>query len=80
MNGVATLLVTLMGLTRVRGGTLDHGSPRPGQRHEDDTSLRRGRAAGMRAHNAAGIKMVGQLGFFDSTLGDIRSRNTFVCQ
>lgn len=32
------------------------------------------------AHNITGLKMVGQLGFFDSTLGDIRSGNTFVCQ
>ena len=27
-----------------------------------------------------GLKLVGQLGFFDSTLGDIRAGNTFVCQ
>ena len=32
------------------------------------------------ADNLTGLKLVGQLGFFDSTLGDIRSRNTFVCQ
>ena len=30
--------------------------------------------------SVAGLKLVGQLGFFDSTLGDIRSGNTFVCQ
>ncbi|MBX3026535.1 hypothetical protein KF840_16645 [bacterium] len=33
-----------------------------------------------KAGNITGLKLVGQLGFFDSTLGDIRSRNTFVCQ
>ena len=33
-----------------------------------------------KAHNITGMKLVGQLGFFDSTLGDIRSGNTFVCQ
>ena len=30
--------------------------------------------------SVAGLKLVGQLGFFDSTLGDIRTGNTFVCQ
>ncbi len=33
-----------------------------------------------KAHNITGLKLQGQLGFFDSTLGDIRSGNTFVCQ
>ena len=33
-----------------------------------------------KAGNITGLKLVGQLGFFDSTLGDIRSGNTFVCQ
>ena len=33
-----------------------------------------------KAHNITGLKLVGQLGFFDSTLGDIRSGQTFVCQ
>jgi hypothetical protein len=33
-----------------------------------------------KAHNLTGLKLVGQLGFFDSTLGDIRSGQTFVCQ
>ncbi|HSP99942.1 MAG TPA: hypothetical protein VL049_22185, partial [Candidatus Dormibacteraeota bacterium] len=32
-----------------------------------------------KAGNIGGLKLVGQLGFFDSTLGDIRSGNTFVC-
>ncbi|HSP97371.1 MAG TPA: hypothetical protein VL049_09040 [Candidatus Dormibacteraeota bacterium] len=32
------------------------------------------------AHNITGLKMVGQLGFFDSTLGDIRSGTTYVGQ
>jgi hypothetical protein len=31
------------------------------------------------AGNIGGLKMVGQLGFFDSTLGDILSQNTFTC-
>ena len=30
--------------------------------------------------SVSGLKLVGQLGFFDSTLGDIRARNTFLCQ
>jgi hypothetical protein len=34
----------------------------------------------LKAKTLTGLKLVGQLGFFDSTLGDIRSRNTFVCQ
>jgi hypothetical protein len=34
----------------------------------------------LRAHSLTGLKLVGQLGFFDSTLGDIRSGNTFICQ
>ncbi|MFN8640849.1 MAG: hypothetical protein U0802_04010 [Candidatus Binatia bacterium] len=33
-----------------------------------------------KAGNITGLKLVGQLGFFDSTLGDIRSGNSFVCQ
>jgi hypothetical protein len=33
-----------------------------------------------KAHNITGLKLVGQLGFFDSTLGDIRTGNTFICQ
>jgi len=32
------------------------------------------------AEQITGLKLVGQLAFFDSALGDIRSRNTFVCQ
>ncbi|MDX2166989.1 MAG: hypothetical protein SF182_08000 [Deltaproteobacteria bacterium] len=31
------------------------------------------------AGNVNGLKLVGQLGFFDSTLGDILSQNTFTC-
>jgi hypothetical protein len=34
----------------------------------------------LKAHTLTGLKLVGQLGFFDSTLGDIRSAQTFVCQ
>ena len=33
-----------------------------------------------KAGTITGLKLVGQLGFFDSTLGDIRSGNTFTCQ
>ena len=33
-----------------------------------------------KAGTITGLKLVGQLGFFDSTLGDIRSGNTFLCQ
>lgn len=32
------------------------------------------------AETIAGLKLVGQLAFYDSALGDIRSRNTFICQ
>ena len=34
----------------------------------------------LKAKTITGLTLKGQLGFFDSTLGDIRSRNTFVCQ
>jgi hypothetical protein len=33
-----------------------------------------------KAGNITGLQLRGQLGFFDSTLGDIRARNTFSCQ
>ena len=36
--------------------------------------------ANFQAGTLTSLKMVGQLGFYDSTLGDIRSGNTFVCQ
>jgi hypothetical protein len=36
--------------------------------------------ANLQAHNITDLKLIGQLAFFDSTLGDIRSRNTFVCK
>ncbi len=39
-----------------------------------------GTCAAFAGGSVTGIKLVGELGFFDSTLGDILSQNTFVCQ
>ncbi|MDX2168691.1 MAG: hypothetical protein SF182_16585, partial [Deltaproteobacteria bacterium] len=36
--------------------------------------------AAMPGSTVTGVKLVGQLGFFDSTLGDLLSLNTFTCQ
>ena len=39
-----------------------------------------GTCAAFSAGNLTGARLVGELGFFDSTLGKILSQNTFVCQ
>jgi hypothetical protein len=39
-----------------------------------------GSCAAFAGGSLTGVKLVGQLGFFDSTLGDILSQNTFVCE
>jgi hypothetical protein len=51
--------------------------PATGLESVDGTRLT---CAALTSHTITNLTLRGQLGFFDSTLGDIRTRNTFVCQ
>ena len=47
---------------------------------DSSVTLKNPDGTGFKGGSLTGLKLVGQLGFFDSTLGDIRTGNTFVCQ
>ena len=74
-GGIST--ETSTGVIRHANNSATTTIPAAGAESVDGTNLT---CSALTTHTITGLKLVGQLGFFDSTLGDIRTRNTFVCQ